>query len=387
MEQNQFQAQLEKLLAGDPEKAVAAVREKTLATIEKHGGKLILFGIGELGRFTLDYLQKLGKPPVAIADNNPKLHGTDWKGVPVLSPQVALEKFPGALFVVTVYTSSPVKQQLTAMGADWIAFPDLAWCYPETFLPRAGLELPTKIFAESDQVRAALDIFADDASKQEYVGQLGWRATLDPSLLPAHLPAAETYFPEGVFNFRPDEVFVDCGAFDGDSIRAFFQRSGNEFKTVVALEPDPANRELFRKWMSTLPAEQSAKIKLEPYALGEKRETVFFNSTGTMASVVGSGSLEVQCAPLDEILGDIAPTYIKMDIEGAEPSAIRGGAKSIHRGRPVLAICLYHSQEHLWQIPQLIHSLEPDYRLFLRRHADECWEIMCYAVPPERCQS
>jgi hypothetical protein len=75
---------------------------------------------------------------------------------------------------------------------------------------------------------------------------------------------------------------------------------------------------------------------------------------------------------------------IKMDIEGAELGALSGAAQLIARARPVLCVVAYHHCEHLWQIPILMHSLLPEYRLYLRRYAEDCWETVYYAVPADR---
>jgi len=42
---------------------------------------------------------------------------------------------------------------------------------------------------------------------------------------------------------------------------------------------------------------------------------------------------------------------------------------------------LYHRREHLWQVPRIILDANPGYRLSLRRHSDESWETICYALP------
>jgi hypothetical protein len=73
-----------------------------------------------------------------------------------------------------------------------------------------------------------------------------------------------------------------------------------------------------------------------------------------------------------------------MDIEGAEPEALTGAAATMRRSRPILAVCAYHVSEHLWTLPRLIADAVPDYRISLRRYAEECWEMVYYAVPPER---
>ena len=376
---------LDELLKQEPGRLVAAVQKRIRAKLEQHSG-LLLFGTGELGRITLDNLRRIGQQPLAFADNNPTLAGTELRGVPILLPAAAAAQFPSALFVITLYTNEPVRRQLERMGRQFITFAELAWCYPETFLPRVGLELPHKIFAEAADVRAAFHLWADEASRQEYLGQIAWRSTLDSSVLPPHARAEETYFPSDLFDLAPDEVLVDCGAFDGDSIRAFLQRTGNSFKAAVALEPDPVTRIRFEKWRDTLPSGQAARIHLLPYATGDKRETLSFHYASA-TSEIGSGRLKVESLPLDESVAQFAPSFIKMDIEGAEPATVQGSRRIMCEQKPILAVCLYHAQEHLWQIPLLIKSLNPSYQLFLRRYADECWELVCYAVPRERCKS
>jgi hypothetical protein len=87
---------------------------------------------------------------------------------------------------------------------------------------------------------------------------------------------------------------------------------------------------------------------------------------------------------LEDVEWPISPTFIKMDIEGAEPLALLGAHELLRRYHPVLAVCTYHRTEHLWQIPNLIHAIAPEYRIFLRRYAEECWEGVCYAIPPQR---
>jgi hypothetical protein len=126
------------------------------------------------------------------------------------------------------------------------------------------------------------------------------------------------------------------------------------------------------------------KILLLQNAVGSHKEIVKFNVTGTAASSVGQGSYDVECSTLDELLVNFAPTFIKMDIEGAELDAITGAQKLIGKSSPILAICMYHRQEHLWKIPLLIQSFSNQYKFFFRRYADECWELVCYAIPTNR---
>ena len=45
-----------------------------------------------------------------------------------------------------------------------------------------------------------------------------------------------------------------------------------------------------------------------------------------------------------------------MDIEGAELDALNGAKATIRKHLPKLAVCLYHVQEHLWEIPLKIND-------------------------------
>ena len=105
-----------------------------------------------------------------------------------------------------------------------------------------------------------------------------------------------------------------------------------------------------------------------------------------MASSIGTvnQAISIEARRLDSLPWHLNPTYVKMDIEGSEPAALTGAAQLLRDHMPVLAICLYHRTEHLWQIPNLIHSLAPGYSLHIRRYAEDCWEEVCYAIPSHR---
>jgi FkbM family methyltransferase len=246
------------------------------------------------------------------------------------------------------------------------------------------VELPFRLLTSGEEIRKTFGLWGDDISRREYIGQLLWQTSLDPSVLPPHLPQSEIYFAADLFAPLANEVFVDCGAFNGDSVQEFIKRRAGIYEQIIAIEPDPANCGALEGWLATLPLETSGRIQVIQNALGSNRERITFNATGTAGSSVGKGNYQVESAPLDELLDGFRPTLMKMDIEGAEPDALLGAKKILMEDAPVLAICLYHVQEHLWQIPLLIHSISDQYDLFLRRYADECWEIVCYAVPKTR---
>jgi FkbM family methyltransferase len=264
-----------------------------------------------------------------------------------------------------------------------VPFCSLYWKFPDVFLPYFSLDLPHKIFESAGDIRQACRIWADDASRREFLAQLRWRTHLDIDGLPRPV-SHEQYFPDDLFDLTPDEAFIDCGAFDGDTIRALVRRRGASFQPIESFEPDPENYRKLSRSISLLPPHIRAKVRLHPYAVGERIETLRFNAEGTGASSVGNGSLDVKCVDLDHYLAGRAPTFIKMDIEGFEPQALAGATRTIRRHVPILAICCYHRQDHLWRLPLLMRSLSEDYRLFLRPHDFAAFDLVCYAVPRKR---
>jgi FkbM family methyltransferase len=201
------------------------------------------------------------------------------------------------------------------------------------------------------------------------------------------VPFPEIYFPDDLVRPSDNEVFVDCGAFTGDTIEAFMAARGGRFERIVAIEPDAVSRRALQTRIDDWSQAGIGPIRVEPVAAGSRRGTLRFETTGTAGSSVGAGTDTVDVAPLDEILADCRPTYIKFDVEGAEHDALLGASGAIRANMPVLAVCLYHRPEDLWDLPLLIRSLGPDYLLFLRRYSDERWETVCYAVPAQRLKT
>jgi FkbM family methyltransferase len=289
-------------------------------------------------------------------------------------------------FVVGIYNSSAPWSQLEALGVARIAsYPAFCWAYPE-FAPRfMGFETPAWIYARRNLLRSAFDTLSDECSRHEFVAQVGWRCTLNHSLLGEFRNSADMYFDETVYRVSQHETLLDCGAYDGDTIQTFLARSGGKFDRIYALEPDPANRTKLEEWTASLPMHDRKRVEILPYAVGERNEEVIFGDGQGVVSRIGESgsSLRVDCRRIDS-LNPKNPTIIKMDIEGAELDALRGAERTIKSARPILALSSYHYTQHLWEVPLLIHELAPDYRISLRRYAAECWEMAYYGVPPER---
>ena len=233
------------------------------------GERLVLFGAGPLGKDVLAGLRKAGVEPLAFADNNRDRWHQQVMGLPVLSAAEAVELYgKTACFVVTIYQGSSVRRQLASLGCQRVvACAPLLWKYADIFIPQCGLELPHRLREQFYNIRQCYATLGDELSKRDLREQLLWRYWLDFSALSPPLDASDTYFPKDLLSPVPDEVFVDCGSFDGDSIRSFNRHWGGKFRHAFAFEPDPANRGALATNMEAMGI--GDRVTVMPYAVGK----------------------------------------------------------------------------------------------------------------------
>ncbi len=166
----------------------------------------------------------------------------------------------------------------------------------------------------------------------------------------------------------PDDVVLDCGANVGVvTRRALLQGAA----IVVAIDPGPSPLACLRRTFAREIA--SGRVILAPKGVWDKDDVLPLTSSDRLASSASSVALDrglkgpsIELTTIDHIVADLKLTrvdFIKMDIEGAEPNALRGAAATLARFRPRLAISLEHRPTDPDQLPALIHALRPDYAL------------------------
>jgi FkbM family methyltransferase len=370
----------------------ARAREQRLfVELQAHPGMpIVLFGAGGLGRRTLSMLRSNGRDVSAFVDNDVARWGSDLEGVPVLSPDDATARFASdGLAIVTIWRAEgghdflATREGLHEAGWQRVeSFIPLFWSYRADALPYITIDVPTNVLAARDDVLAAADLWSDSRSLREYVAQVRWRLTGDFAALP---PAeAHQYFAEGIVEVGPDEVFVDCGAFTGDTLLDVAKRV-DSWRAYHAFEPDPASFDALQAAVATLPASMAERVHLHKAATSEHRGKAHFSATGLgSASLSDQGTFEVELVAIDDVVIDPPPTFIKMDIEGAESAALDGGRRGIRDGQPLLAIAAYHKQADLWKLVKQVHDMMPAYQLFLRPHVPEGFDTVLYALPADR---
>ena len=351
--------------------------------------RVVLFGCGNLGRQTAKALRGIGITPLAFSDNNQARWGSVVDGLEVLPPLEAAETYgKSATFLVTIWNAQhwyhETFQQLSGYGAGQVApYVLVHWRFAETFLPFLLNDLPHKLYEEREAVRSAAGIWGDSLSQSTYQAGVKMRALGDLSDLPGR-PEENSYFPHDLFDLDSNDVVLDCGAFDGDTIQQALASTNGRIGQLHAIEADSISFARLREFVNQLPEGARERVHLHQCGVGLERGKIHFESSGTIHSKISDQGELVDSYPIDELFRDRPLTLIKMDIEGAEFDALRGGRKVIDRDRPILAICVYHTQNDIWRIPLLIREMLPEHRLFLRAYEGDGFQTVAYAIPPQR---
>ena len=127
---NQFETQLERLLREPLDEARERARTEFDRLAAPHGNRLVLFGVGNLGRRVLGRLRQDGIEPLAFSDNQPGNWGKTVDGLIVLSPEEAADRFGGnSAFVVTIFNPDHSFPETQKQLLGWVA-PRLSPSFP-----------------------------------------------------------------------------------------------------------------------------------------------------------------------------------------------------------------------------------------------------------------
>ncbi len=391
--------ELTALLAESPTSAVEREGELARRVTGPDAPPVVLFGAGCLGRRVRSALADAGASPVAFVDNDPGLWGGSVEGIAVLAPAEAATRYAVAgLFVVTSWNPghayADTAGQLRALGCrDVTSWIRLAWGLETTppLLPHYAAGRPSCVLAAASDVARVARLWDDPASTDEFVRQARFRLSGDFDDLAAPVP--DQYFPRDILTLRRDEAFVDCGAFDGDTLRELVARCP-AFASADAFEPDSANFAALERCVARL-GERGRRVRLHQAATDRGQGARDFRRAGTSGALVDAPAAAfvggeakadtVPCVSLDEALEGVPVSFIKIDVEGAEADTLRGAARLLRERRPVVAVSAYHRQADLWELPALLASLTGGgYRFHLRAHGPDAFECVLYGVPVER---
>jgi FkbM family methyltransferase len=255
-----------------------------------------------------------------------------------------------------------------------------------SFLRFSGLQLRDVVFNEgfSEEFQRnkkeydwCYGLLSDDSSRVVFDDLVNFRNTYDIAyLMNFSCREADQYFEDFLMLKADGESFFDVGCYDGATTLEFIRRAPL-YRSVYVFEPDPSN---YRKCEANLSGHRD--IHFHRLGLSDSKAILNMCSQNSSSVISDSGSVSIQVDSLDNILTSAdAPTFIKMDIEGAEALAIEGARHTIHRHHPRLAICVYHKIGDYHKIARQILSIRNDYDVYLRHYTETIYETVMFFMP------
>ena len=348
--------------------------------------EIVLYGAGR-GFFTFSRfcLEKLGLRASLVIDRR---FGRDetFAGLPACDPETFFHKHgqqhDSAIFITIgdPAVRAEIADRLRTEGCGAVFNAYKVYEYHSHYTAPATLDRAGDFISDHrEQIDAAYRLFAhDERSQQIFLAVL--RTYLDGIAEIPHSPYDEQYFPADL-PLRGDLArFVSCGAFTGDTVEQAHKRFGR-MESIACFEPDPASFAELSNYLAAEADELAERIVAFPCGVHRRNQQLrFAGANSTNSSLDPSGSSTVHCVAIDQVLFNFRPTYITMDIEGAELDALAGAQHTLCRHRPELAISAYHQLDHLWSLALFVEELGADYELYLRNYSGMVSETVLYAI-------
>ena len=195
-----------------------------------------------------------------------------------------------------------------------------------------------------------------------------------------HFEASVFYFKHGVddmdassHQFIKGKSIIDVGGFYGDSVLVLEELEPKDIYTFEAIE---ANYNILQETMKLNGIDNCVAEKL---ALGDEEGEVTFDICGSQSNMQTlnylnnvDGTETAQITTLDKYMEsrDMEIGLIKVDIEGAEQSFLRGAKETITKHKPVLLMSIYHNADDFFGIKPMIESWDLGYKFKIHKPCD-----------------
>ena len=356
----------------------ASVFFRTLSEISLQK-KVILYGATRWAEFAVNALRKNNFETLILVDDDKGKQGRSVGGVSVEDPNIVIEKAiengEKADIISIVGVREIVEKKIRG---------NLNFTYIGTYAPGVGgadfyERSKDYILKNPDKVETVEKLFADENSRKLFRAVILSRLINQPDLLRSFArPHDEQYFEKGLIRLSDDEVFIDAGAFVGDTVEALLKRVGRVKKTV-AFE---INETVFKNLEETAKRlgiyENCILIKGGTYS-----KTGYLSvSGGFMSHLEETGGENIAVYSIDDVISKekLSSTFIKIDVEGADKETLLGAKNEIVKNKPTVACAVYHLPEDIMEIPLMLKNFNPSYKFYLRQYSGSPVETICYAM-------
>lgn len=354
----------------------------------REGQRLAILGSGDVGQNIHRELRRLFgyRLDLLIADSNPSRVGRELFDGTVVSADSLSSRNPDTVILGFRADTATYDEMRRALSGRFtcpiLSATDVFAAYPGV---RGWPVLDAAEAAEARPLAGfAAQTMADEESRRQYLAYYDWVCRVAGASPPAG-EGSNQYFQEQIVALRQQEVFVDGGAFTGDTLMTFLKRSDERFQEYYAFEPDIVNFASLAARTASLPAAVRTRIRLFNCAVGGASGYLNFAASASQTSRISEGTETwVPVQALADVRFRTTPTFVKLDLEGADLHALCGLLPQLLAWRPILCVAIYHNPRDFIDIPMLLMTALDGYSFHVRAHNDFGLDFVLYCIPKER---
>lgn len=330
---------------------------------------IVLYGMGNGADKIISVLEKYDIKISGVFASDGFVRKKIFHGFEVTDYKTAKQNFGDMIVLVCFGTSLPdVIANIKRISSEQELYaPDVA-VYGDTLF---NLEFAQE---NAERLKHIYSLLADDTSKKVFENAVWYKLTGDIKyLFECETPPEEVY--QNLLKLGSDETYFDLGAYRGDTVAEFLSFVSG-YKKIVAVEPD------FKTYSKLCTATENLKDILNINAcISDVLGDTTFNMNGSRGSSIGYGKKVIKSVTVDALSEKFTPTYLKMDIEGAELSALKGAKNTVTQFKPKMQIATYHRSEDLFVLPETVLDFRKDYKIYLRHFPSlPCWDMSYYFI-------
>lgn len=349
---------------------------------------IILFGAGSKARQTVDLLEQRGVTPTAVCDNNSKLWGSLFLNqYPIYSYAQIKEKYEDYCFVLTVASGNAVEIERELMNKD---------NHTEIFHACNSFKVDSKfllieeIKQEEEKYTQIYESFADRYSKELYIEFLNSKLTGNQLKL-CHMTVGDSFFDKEIISHKEKMVYVDVGAYTGDTVCKFLEYSGGQYQKIIAFEADKGNYDALCKFVRYARVDNidlinkgvwSEKKIMQFYTNDDNAELNYdspnlYNSIERAADATTLKKLKedeihpivqnMEVNSLDFFLQGETPSIIKINALAADYPILCGAEQTLRRTHTTVIMEYGVRPSYLLEEMLFLIGLNIGYKLYLRQ--------------------
>lgn len=345
---------------------------------------LVMWGAGSSAPEVNYYLRESGiMISDVFVDDEYYTQGLMFDGKPVLSYSVLKDKYDKVNIILgnSSYEKKELLEKRECINQVYCLFSVSYNVFDKTPL--------SEIEQHVSEFESVYELLEDDKSRNNLLAFLKTRIAGNNQYIMDVFEQEATFFRNEIFQIDENEIYLDVGAFDGDTIRLFLEENSGNYEYIYAVEPDDEN---YRRLEGYIKEKQLKNIEISKIGAWNAEEKLYFSSTEDQVSGVITEECAVsnmkisyiEAVPLDKMfVYSRQITLLKINYFEGVKEAIEGAAGILRKHAPKLVITVGFDCRNIRCIPALIKSINPKYKIYFRFNKGMASAFTLYGIIPE----